>query len=92
MVKASDLVKQQTDKDKLKNKIYNKIYKRIEHKITISSASNLYECWYEVPEFIYNIPLYKIDDCMIYLVKQLIKNEFKVDRNNNILYISWKIN
>lgn len=91
MVKASELVKQQLDRDKLKDKIYNKIYKRIEHKITAASESNLYTCWYDVPEFIFNIPLYKIEDCMIYLVKQLTKNEFKIERNGNILFISWKI-
>jgi hypothetical protein len=91
MVKASELVKQQLEKDKLKDEIYKKIYNRIEHKITIASAANLYECWYDVPEFIFNIPLYKLEDCIIYLIKKLKKNEFKVKRNNNIIYISWKI-
>jgi len=90
MVKASELVKQQQDKDKLKDKIYNKIYKRIEKKIINASATNLYECWYDVPEFILNLPLYNIEDCMNYLVIILNKNEFKVERNHNILYISWK--
>ena len=92
MVKASELVKQQKDKDKLKDKIYYKIYKRIEHKIILASNTNLYECWYDVPEFILSLPLYKLEDCITYLVKQLHKNEFKTERNGNILYISWKSN
>ena len=91
MIKASELVQQQYEKNKLKDKIYNKIYNRIEHKIKLTSTQNLYECWYEVPEFIFNIPLYKLEDCILYLVTQLQKNEFKIKRTNNILYISWNI-
>ena len=91
MIKASELVQQQQEKNKLKDKIYNKIYNRIEHKIKLTSAVNLYECWYDVPEFIFNIPLYKLEDCILYLVTQLKKNEFKINRKNNILYISWNI-
>ena len=91
MIKASELVQQQYEKNKLKDKIYNKIYNRIEHKIKLTSTQNLYECWYDVPEFIFNIPLYKLEDCILYLVTQLQKNEFKIKRTNNILYISWNI-
>tara|TARA_B100000214_G_C23387322_1_gene365534 strand:- start:33 stop:143 length:111 start_codon:yes stop_codon:yes gene_type:complete len=32
MVKASDLVKEQDERNKQKNKVFNKIYKRIEKK------------------------------------------------------------
>ena len=91
MIKASELVQQQHEKNKLKDKIYNKIYNRIERKIKLTSALNLYECWYDVPEFILNIPLYKLEDCILYLVTLLNKNEFKINRINNILYISWNI-
>lgn len=91
MVKASDLVKQQEEKDKKKKIIYKKIYERIEHKITHASQINLYECWYEIPEFILNIPLYNLESCKQYILHKLKKNEFNTSIvNNNVIWISWK--
>ncbi len=57
MVKASDLINEQKIREKIKQQIYKKIYKRIENKIVKSSAMNLYECWYQIPEFLFNVPL-----------------------------------
>ena len=91
MVKASELIKEQKDRDKLKDNIYKKIYKRIEHKIKLASASNLYECWYEIPEFILNIPLYDLEDCKQYIMKKLSHNEFKTGHLHNNIWISWKV-
>ena len=91
MVKASELVKAQKERDKLKDNIYKKIYKRIEHKITLASASNLYECWYEIPEFILNIPLYDMEDCKQYIMRKLYNNEFKTGCLHNNIWISWKV-
>jgi hypothetical protein len=91
MVKASDLIQQQQDKDKSKDKIFKKIYKRIESRIQTASNANLSECWYEVPEFIYNIPLYKIENCIKYLINKLKHDGFVVKSQNNIIHISWKV-
>jgi hypothetical protein len=91
MVKAIDLVKQQLDKDKNKDKIFKKIYKRIETKIIQASARNLYECWYEIPEFILNLPLYNMEDCKQYLIKKLINDGFIINNISiNSITISWK--
>ena len=78
MVKADDLIREQKKRNKLKEKIYKKIYKRIEKKIKLCSNINSYECWYEIPEFILNLPLYSLDDCMKYVVNQLKKDGFIV--------------
>ena len=90
MVKASELLLEQTERSKKKHKIFKKIYTRVEQKIQKASSANLFECWYEIPEFILNLPLYKIDDCKHYIIKKLNKNEFKViDHNINTICISW---
>ncbi len=94
MVKAIDLINEQKQRDTYKQKIYKKIYKRIESKIIKSSSMNLYECWYEIPEFFFNVPLYNIDGC-----KQYLKNKLKADgfsvyftgEGHNVIVISWKI-
>jgi hypothetical protein len=91
MVKASDLVKQQKEKDKSKDKIYKKIYERIEYKIKHASGVNLYECWYEIPEFILNIPLYNLENCKLYVVNKLVEDGFNTSIINNYIWISWKV-
>jgi hypothetical protein len=93
MVKALDLINEQRERDKLKNKTYKKIYKRIETKIIQSSTMNLYECWYQIPEFLFNVPLYNLDGCKLYLINKIKEDGFKVHftgDNNNIIVISWK--
>ena len=75
MVKASDLIKEQMDRKKNKEKIFDKIYNRIENKVIKASKNNFYECYYEIPEFILNIPLYDFNDCKYYVLQKLIKNE-----------------
>ena len=93
MVKASDLVKEQQSRDEDKKKVYRKIYKRLQNRIQNASNANLYECYYEIPEFILNIPLYNMEKCKHYLIKKLINDEFTVSNYTmNTLWISWKLN
>ncbi len=90
MVKAEDLINEQKEREKIKEKIYKKIYKKVETKIVQSSSMNLYECWYQLPEFIFNIPLYNLDGCKHYLKHKLKNDGFTVYfTNENIIVISW---
>jgi len=72
MVTAEELIREQHLRELAKNKIYKKVYDRIESKVINSSNMNLYECWYEIPEFLFNVPMYNKDGC-----KQFIKNKLK---------------
>ena len=100
MVKAKDLINEQKIRDKMKEHIYKKIYKRIESKIVKSSAMNLYECWYLIPEFLFNVPLYNLVGCKEYLKNKLNSDGFSIyftgvnendnDNKKNIIVISWK--
>jgi hypothetical protein len=90
MVKASDLVKEQEKRENLKEKTYDKIYERLEKKIILASEANLWSIWYEIPQFILGIPLYKLKSCAKYLKKKLEKNGFKTDfYKPNLLLIKW---
>ena len=91
MVKAQDLINGQREREKHKEKIYKKIYKKVETKIVQASSMNLYECWYQLPEFLFNIPLYNLEGCKLYL-KNKLKNDGFSDYFNdvNIIVISWK--
>ena len=90
MVKAQDLINEQKSRDKHKETIYKKIYKKVEIKIIQSSAMNLYECWYQLPEFLFNIPLYNLEGCKHYLENKLKRDGFSVYfANINTIVISW---
>ncbi len=91
MVKAQDLINEQRERNKYKEKIYKKIYKKVETKILQASSMNLYECWYQLPEFIFNIPLYNLEDCKKYLNYKLKNDGFSVYfSEDNIIVASWK--
>ena len=92
MVKASDLIKEQQTRKKNKEQIFDKIYSRIENKVVKASKNNLFECYYEIPEFILNIPLYNLQDCKLYILHKLKQNEFNASSfSDNVIYISWKL-
>jgi hypothetical protein len=91
MVKALDLINEQKEREKNKNKIYKKIYKKIETKIIQASNMNSSECWYQIPEFLFNIPLYNLEGCKNYLKYKLIDDGFNIYFTDiNIIVISWK--
>ena len=89
MVKAEDLFNQQNEREKNKLKIYKKIYKNVEKKIIQSSNINLYQCWYKIPEFMFNLPLYNTENCKNFIIKKLKKNGFKINELNNVIFIFW---
>ena len=64
-------------------------HKKIKHTATIGGLN----IFYEIPYYMYGKPLYKITDCIEYIVNSLRKNGLYVqtlpDPNNNMLYISW---
>lgn len=91
MVRAKDLLKIQKKREKQKIELYKKVHQKVEKKIVLSSNTNYYECWYSVPEFIMGMPLYKLKNCIKFIVKKLEKDGFKVQVfDPNLLYISWK--
>lgn len=90
MVTAEDLVKEQKERDIKRRKYFKKVYKLVERRIVDSSKINLYQCYYDIPNFIINVPLYSLDDCRKYIIDKLKMNGFKVQvYNENRLIISW---
>ena len=90
MVKASELIKVQQERDNRKYHTYDKIYNIIEKKINLASIGDNYYIWYQIPEFFVGLPLYSVNGCSIYLQSKLKKNEFKIFLyKQNILLISW---
>ena len=90
MVKAKDLVKEQQERKKQKEKTFKKILKIVEKKLVIANTGNNSSIWFEIPEFILGVPIYKVVECKKYLIKKLKKNGFNTEFfEPNILKIDW---
>lgn len=66
---------------------------RIHNKIKVTSRQQIDQqyCWFIVPEFMLGVPSYSHSDCVVYLVKQLQENGFRVKYTHpNLLLISWQ--
>ena len=90
MVKANELIKQQEERKKIKKKTFSKILNLVEKRIQMSSNSNNYYTWYEIPELILGLPIYNLNECKKYLIKKLEKNGFKTELYEpNLILITW---
>ena len=91
MVKASELVKNQKEKENRKLKTYDKIYILVEKKICMASDTNNYHTWFQIPEFLIGLPIYSHPECRKYIENKL-KHDGFISKfyEPNILYIEWK--
>ena len=47
-------------------------------------------CFYIVPNIVFGVPIYNVNECIVYMVQALIKNGFYVVYTHpNLIYISW---
>ena len=59
MVTADELIKEQSERNIKRRKYFLKIYKLVERRIVDSSKINLYQCYYDIPHFLINVPYIK---------------------------------
>lgn len=82
------------NKKRLKHRleIYDNILKKCHERIKAVSKSpkGTTFCFYIIPSYVYGVPLYDVNACIVYMVQSLIKNGFYVSYTHpNLLYISW---
>jgi len=94
-VTISELYGIKNEKDKNKLKTYNIISELCIKKIKRVASTNGNETFYSIPFVLIGLPLYNINECVKHIILMLKKGGFFVQRlpndNNNIIYISWKI-
>lgn len=92
-ISLSELYSLKDKKEHTKHSIFDKIIEKCHDKIKKSALIGGMNIFFEVPYYIYGAPLYKIEDCLNYIVNALRNNGLFVQilsqPNNNILYISW---
>jgi uncharacterized protein (DUF302 family) len=90
MVKASDIINSQIERENVKYKTFAKIYKNIEKKIILASSINSNYIWYEIPLILIGSPYYNYKDCIKTIIKQIKDDGFDIEQIDNYLLIKWK--
>lgn len=71
---------------------FDNILRKIHTRIKCCAQKEETYCFFQVPEFIFGIPLYNINDLRKYLINSLEKNGFKLLYiDPNWLFISWEV-
>jgi len=92
MININDLHKINDERQKFKITVYDKILKKCHERIKFVSKTpkGANFCFYVVPNIVYGVPIYDINQCIVYIVSALIKNGFYVAYTHpNLIYISW---
>lgn len=76
--------------------VYDKILKRCHNKIKTYAENLKLECLYEIPEYVFGLPLFNKTFAKTYIISRLEENGFIVRdvsnmTNSCIIYISWDL-
>jgi hypothetical protein len=92
-ISLTELYTLKDKKELARHNTFDKIIEKCHIKIRKTALIGGMNIFFEVPYYIYGVPLYKIDDCLNYVVSSLRNNGLLVQilphPNDNILYISW---
>ena len=91
MININELHREQTRKDERRLEIYENILDKVHQKIKLTSRSSDDKfCFFSVPTYVYGLPLFDVNNCIIYLTQKLSDNGFDIRYTHpNLLLISW---
>jgi hypothetical protein len=91
MINIEELHREQDRKEQNKSEIFLTILEKVHQKIKFTSqVSKDKFCFFSVPTYVYGLPLFDINSCIIYLTKTLTDNGFDIKYTHpNLLLISW---
>ncbi len=78
------------EKKQRKSECYEKVLEICHKKVITATEHKQLRILFEVPEYVYGFPIFDINECIIFLLKNLKSNGFLVKYYfPKILYISW---
>ncbi len=91
MINIEELHREQDRRENNKQEIFNTVLEMVHQKIKFTSKISKDKfCFFSVPTYIYGLPLFDINSCIIYLTKKLTDNGFDIRYTHpNLLLISW---
>jgi hypothetical protein len=92
-ISLAELYSMKDKKIKMRYKTFDKIIEKCHEKIKNTALLGGMNIFFEVPFIVIGSPLYKIDECITYVVDALRNNGLFVQilskPNDNIIYVSW---
>lgn len=89
MINIEELHKKQKIKMENKMNSYESVLRKCHNRINYSTDTS---CFFEIPEFVFGVPIYNSKECVKYVVKKLLDSGFMVIYTHpNLLFISWQI-
>lgn len=94
MLSINKLHQEINEREEKKKNVYEKILKICYNKIiAVNNKSDVCNCIFVCPNYIYGLPLFNIMSCCLYIMEDLQSKGFNVQFSNpNLLYIDWKVN
>ena len=91
MININDLHREQDKKEERRLEIYGRILEQVHQKIKLTSRSSDDKfCFFSVPTYVYGLPLFDVNNCIIYLTQKLSDNGFEIRYTHpNLLLIAW---
>tara|TARA_Y100000389_G_scaffold185742_1_gene205437 strand:- start:1033 stop:1473 length:441 start_codon:yes stop_codon:yes gene_type:complete len=72
--------------------IYDNVLVKCHKRIKYNSSLERTYCFYQIPEFIIGVPLYKVTEMRTYIINSLKNNGFKIMYiEPNWVFISWEL-
>jgi hypothetical protein len=77
-------------KKQYRTNVYESVLEKCHTKIKHAAIKEKYELYYDVPQYIVGLPLFNINQCIDFMIRNLSDNGFKVLYNfPKMLHISW---
>ena len=87
-----DLYSTINEKNIKRLEIYDNVLVKCHKRIKYNSSLERTYCFYQIPEFIIGVPLYKVTEMRTYIINSLKNNGFKIMYiEPNWLFISWDL-
>ena len=89
-LKVSELFETSNKKNLMRLEIYDDVLVKCHKRIKYNSTLERTYCFYQIPEFIIGVPLYKVEEMRIYIINCLKKDGLQVMYiDPNWIFISW---
>jgi hypothetical protein len=87
-----DLYSTINEKNIKRLEIYDNVLVKCHKRIKYNSSLERTYCFYQIPEFIIGVPLYRVTEMRTYIINSLKNNGFKIMYiEPNWLFISWEL-
>ena len=91
-INVNDIQQRQNNKDRYRLQVYKRLLERCYIKIKSASDNEQKYCLYKVDEFIFGEPIYKLPECILFIITNLKNSGFLIKYYKpNVIYITWNI-